>query len=440
MTTPADYRSRIRLQARALRNPRTGAVVKRFMTSWPALAETQMEAAYFGDELGEETGGFLGGENVVKKKVTRLTEGLSADSAKMHAILDYVRSSIEWNGELWRSREQDFDEILTSKTGNSAEVNLLLVSMLRLAGVEAHPVMISTRDHGKVLPLYPILDQFNSVIATVELPGRGERTLLDATEPLCPASLLPKRDLNRQGWLVRKEKPSWIEIPRPSETGRRIYVRGTLTPDGTLDGQLSVRDQGYSALDTRRTLQEKEPSAFVNEHLLDHLTGVSVSDESVQNRDTLRRPLRTTAAITSPEYARSTGTMLYLKPRLVPAVEENPFKRKERSFPVDFPHPEKVSYVLALRLPDGYQVKDTPDNLRIKLPKDEGSFTRLIRAQGRQLMVRSTMEVTASQIPPKRYDALRAFYTRIVSAQSDQIVLEKVGESTASSGTSGHDE
>lgn len=434
MTTPDDYRSRIRLQAQAMRNPRTGVVVERFLTSWTALAKTQMEADNFGAGLGEETGGFLQGEDVVRKKVEGLTGGADSDSAKMHEVYDYVQASIEWNGTVWRSRKKDFDEILTSKTGNSAEVNLLLVSMLQLAGVEAHPVMISTRDHGKVFPLYPFLDQFNAVIAAVQLPDRDEPVLLDATGRLCPPGLLPERDLNRRGWLVKTDNPRWIEISPPSKTRRRVFVRGRLTADGSLDATVNVNEKGYPARETRRALEDGNAGAHLKDEFLDHLTSGSISDVTVTNRDTLRQPLLTDAKVTNESYARSAGDMLYVRLRVVPSVEENPFERKNRSFPVDIPHPQRTSYILKLRLPDGYEVKDVPETRRLKLPNGYGTFTRFVRVSGRQVMLRAGMELTASKIPPKAYGALRAFFTRVVSAQSEQLVLEKVPDE-ASGGT-----
>ena len=44
-------------------------------------------------------------------------------------------------------------------------LQILLVSMLRDVGLEAHPVLISTRSHGQVVQVYPLLSQFNDVLA-----------------------------------------------------------------------------------------------------------------------------------------------------------------------------------------------------------------------------------------------------------------------------------
>ena len=51
-------------------------------------------------------------------------------------------------------------DLLSSKTGNSAEINLFLAGMLNAAGIEAYPVITSTRSNGKIQSDYPFLQPF----------------------------------------------------------------------------------------------------------------------------------------------------------------------------------------------------------------------------------------------------------------------------------------
>lgn len=88
----------------------------------------------------------------------------------------------------------------TDKTGNVAEINLMLTSMLRYAGLEANPVLISTRSNG--IAYYPTIAAFNYVVSAVDISG--ELVLLDATEKYSNINVLPFRDLNWIGRLVKK--------------------------------------------------------------------------------------------------------------------------------------------------------------------------------------------------------------------------------------------
>lgn len=417
MTTPDNYRARLQLQLHTVRDPGSGEIVERFAQSWPNLAQRLMDAPSFGDNLDSDDDD--------EERAIRITKGLETDSAKVRALYEHIRTTLDWNGKLRMQKMSSFDQILETNRANSAGVNLLLVSLLRHAGVQAHPALISTRSHGRMDPSYPLLTQFNSVIAVVTLSNPKDHILLDGTDPLCPVSLLPVRDLNRRAWLVREDNPEWIEVPRPSATHREVYIRGKLQKNGTLSGQLIVRDAGYQALESRRALVGTERTSFVQSTLLDNYASVAVSETTVENRTTLRNTLTIEANVSLPKYAQTAGGMMYLNPRIVRSHEENPFQEEGRSFPVDFAYPHKTTYVLTIRLPEGYTIAEVPANRRIRLPNGDGSYVRIVQAQKGQIMVRATTTINRSRFMPRQYESLRDFFSRLVVAQSKQIVLQQ---------------
>ena len=60
-------------------------------------------------------------------------------------------------------------EFLNTRTGNAANINLFLCSMLNEAGIQASPVLLSTRDHGKILKDYPFQQFINYVIVLAKI-------------------------------------------------------------------------------------------------------------------------------------------------------------------------------------------------------------------------------------------------------------------------------
>ncbi|MEI9910649.1 MAG: hypothetical protein WDO71_13815 [Bacteroidota bacterium] len=77
--------------------------------------------------------------------------------------------------------QQPLRNIIKSRNGNEAEINLLLVAMLRKARLNAEPVMLSTRSNGYTYSMYPLIGRFNYVIARLNMDGRTY--YLDASEP-----------------------------------------------------------------------------------------------------------------------------------------------------------------------------------------------------------------------------------------------------------------
>ena len=93
---------------------------------------------------------------------------------------------------------------LIKKTGNTADINLLLVSMLNYAKLNASPILLSTRSNG--IPIFPSRNGFNYVITGVEL-SNGSVVLLDATNKNAVPNIIPENTLNWFGRIVRKMEP-----------------------------------------------------------------------------------------------------------------------------------------------------------------------------------------------------------------------------------------
>jgi hypothetical protein len=129
---------------------------------------------------------------------------------KIDAIYLFVLKSFKWNGEYALYPRQDFKDFLNTRTGSSAEINLLMVNLLRRAGIQADPLLIRTVDLGLPEKLYPVKDQFNHVVAFVEMGG--DQYLLDATSRSSDGNRLNIKDIGTQGWIVREKNPGWIEI------------------------------------------------------------------------------------------------------------------------------------------------------------------------------------------------------------------------------------
>jgi hypothetical protein len=121
---------------------------------------------------------------------------------KLIAIFSYVQSKMNWNGMYGYSLNNGVKKAFEEKTGNVAEINLMLTSMLRFAGFDANPILISTISNG--ISLYPSKNAFDYLISGVEL--NNQLILLDATSKNSLPNILPIRDLNWFGRLIRKDE------------------------------------------------------------------------------------------------------------------------------------------------------------------------------------------------------------------------------------------
>ncbi|MET0574084.1 MAG: transglutaminase domain-containing protein, partial [Pedobacter agri] len=150
-------------------------------------------------------------KDVFKDLMPAIIKDASDDLAKAKAIYNYIRKQIKWNNYYGKYSEDNIKKALDSRSGNVADVNLSLIAALSAANLDAEAVILSTRENGTVNKLYPVLSDFNYVVAKVNI---GETSyLLDATEPLMPFGLLPLRCINDQGRVINLKKPSyWLDL------------------------------------------------------------------------------------------------------------------------------------------------------------------------------------------------------------------------------------
>lgn len=195
MTTPEDFRAKIRFQLARINWP--NQPYTEVMTSWQKLAEELMDSRYFGREIKRHKD--------LRKQAEKLTAHLTDPEEKLRAIYDYVQTTMTWNGEYGIDIDKDLDDAYKTRSGAGPEIALILTSMLQFAGLDAKPVLISTRNHGRVFKQYPMLSQFNYVLTYVKIGDRDH--LLDATDPLRPMNILPVDALNECGFLVDEKNP-----------------------------------------------------------------------------------------------------------------------------------------------------------------------------------------------------------------------------------------
>lgn len=419
MTTPKDYIRAIEFKLNKVVDPVTSEQYA-VMGSWEDLAVDLMDDFSFGRELGRH------GE--VRDLTDETVEGLSSTVEKQNAIYQVVQDRIEWNGKQRFLLDRNLDEVLESGTGTSADINLLLCSMLQEADVDAYPVLISTRDHGAITTLYPALNQFNEVIVAVK--KEDGYTFLDATDDHRPAGLLPERALNGQGWLVDKSEPQWVAIPPTGARIRSTLIRASLTKDGTVSGLMNVTNQSFFAVMSRNALADSDPEEVVRESLFD--TEVSLSSTNISNEDVLAEPLKIQSSFSIPNYAQVAGDFIYVKPVIADAITENPLTAAERSFPMDLPSPVQHTYTLSLQLPDGYVVEDLPENKRVQLKNQSGTFVRITQSKDNALTMRIQAVIRKTKFAPSEYGALKQFFASLVATHAEPIVLKKAPEDASS--------
>jgi len=411
ITTSRDYISKINFELAYTQYP--GEPIKRYMGSWEDINKLYAESADFGDQVS--------GNAFLKRTVEEITAGIVEPEEKISAIGTYVKHNIAWDETSWKFISKTLKKVLEDKKGNSAEINLLLASMLDKAGIIAFPVLLSTRDHGFIREETPISSQFNYVVVLAMI---GEKSfLLDATEKLLPTGVLPERCLNGKGFVVSKGGYKWI--PLQSTTRSKVVVNADLeiTKEMELAGKLQIDRGGYDGLAGRKRYFSRDEKEYVKNFVGSRSWEIIKSE--ITNTKEIQHPLKEIYELVMNEQMTSAGDQIYLNPLFLNRIEENPLKLENREYPVDFGSPYEQIYMCRIKMPEGYQVDELPKPKMLALPENAGRYTYSVTQAGNILNVISNLQINRSLFSQLEYPNLREFYNQVVAKQYEQIVLKR---------------
>ena len=355
-----------------------------------------------------------------KDRVEGLIAGISNDEEKIKAITDFVRKHMAWNGVSRRTSTDDLRKIFQTQEGSSADINLILVNMFRKAGLISDPVLLSTRDNGMVREQFALSSQFNYAIAAVQLPDRV--MLIDATEKNLPINLLPERCINGNGWRVSKTKPGWVDLAKESNNSTEIRAEFEMGEDGALTGITDMQYNGYAAYDVRESHKDKgnEYETYIAES-----NDWSIKKSELKQMDQLDQPVVAHYEMKTTNGLEQLGKLIYFNPFVTGKIEENPFKLDERAYPVDFVTPNKSTYSITFKIPNGYSVEGLPESTEIELPNNGGKYIYDIKQIDGVINVKSELDISRAIFSGTEYRNLKNFYSMMVEKQAEQIVLKK---------------
>lgn len=407
---PEDYAEQIHFQLAAVN---TGSAwEKQILDTWAGLSADVMKD--YEDYLDE-------GERV-SDLVAETVKGAETDKDRLKQIFYHVRDNYSWDDYYGCYPDQKLKEVLETKKGNLATKNLLLMTMLQEAGFEIAPVLISTRQNGKIIKAFPLLSQFNAVIASVKM--NGNVYLLDASsqDDDLPWDLLPLRDLNYVGLMLKNEgEPQFINI-NPSYSSR-VNVSVELNLENR-SGQIQQIYEGYNADKVRSIIADKKTGK--DDGKAWELVGESVTLESTncEGWDDPEAPVQCEYKLKFGE--ENDEEMLYISILELCSYADNPFKHIEsRNFPVELPFPASENILFKLIVPEGYEIVELPKEGAISLENNSARFFYRVTQVENTISIASVMRITDTIYYPEMYSALREFFGLIADKMGQVIVLHK---------------
>ncbi|WP_299114360.1 transglutaminase domain-containing protein [uncultured Winogradskyella sp.] len=407
-----NYRSGMSMELTAILNAQK-VIEKTFSTNWEKVSKTIYDSQNFGGQLGRTS--------FYKDDLEALLAGANEDFEKAILVENLVKSKVKWNGNYSKYAQKGIRAAYKEGEGNVADINLMVVAMLRSQGVNANPVLISTRNNG--IPLFPTREGFNYVICCVQ--SGDSYMLIDATEKYSTNNVLPQRVLNWRGRLIEAKGVSrWVDIKPNTKSVESTMLNIKINDDFNITGKVSKNLTDYIAYRYRKEYAQATPESHIKALEKDN-GNLEISTIDFKNRKDIYKDVKVSYEYNLADAVDEIGDKLYFSPLLFMAMKENPFKLEERQYPIDFIIPYEDKYLINIMLPEGYVLESLPKSEAIAFNDNDVKFVYVAKANGSYLQLKVQLDINNPTVLPKDYKDFKAFFGKIVEKQGEQIVLNK---------------
>ncbi len=408
-----DYYEKIRLQLEEYYN---GSSVTKVSKGWEDFGTVLTENSIIRDYLATR-------KSKIKDEASLITN-IGSDTEKAKLAFDHIISNYEWDGKYRVVPDKRFSEFHKDHKGSSGSLNLMLKAMLEAVGLSPEMVVISTVSNGVTFKESPFFTDFNHIILKVNLDGKDY--FLDCTSGgRLPFGMLPVESNVKEGVLVSKGQGQWIPIETVDKGLDVVFARFEFE-NGHLRKDISWLMKDYSAEYYRKVLINNDSSA-----LFDHIAnieGYQCLDFKAPNLMEPEEPLKLKVSYADPGENIEETDILYINTVLDETFNENPFKREERNFPVQFRIPPNLNQTVQVLLPEGFEAEELPEPVKMTLANGEVIFEYRCQKVQNSVSVSILYKVLKKEIQPRVYPDLRLFYAKMVEKCSEPIVLKRTDQ------------
>jgi len=368
-------------------------------------------------------------DEAIEEKTRELVKGKNTDEDKARAIYNWCAAKIRYVGVEYG--EAGFEphyatEIFRNKYGDCKDQVMLLIAMLKFAGIPAYPVLIGTKG---VYPLdeeFPTL-LFNHAICLAKVGGKS--VFLDPTAETTSFGDLPGGDQGRKV-LVFYDDEGRIERtplfpPEHNKVIRKLVIK--VNPDETISGTIEVNTFGRYSQGQRWWIKHTKP-ILVEEELKGWVNVISpggkILEYNISDVENLDQPVRIKVKFKGPKFLTKAG-----ENRLVPllgGISASLVSRERRNYPIDFWVLDTSYMEVKIELPENLTVEYLPS----PVAEDTLWFSYLNRYSFSEGSVYFEEKLIRKEtvVSPELYKNYKNIYEELARQTDKQVVLKKFSQ------------
>ncbi|EFS32978.1 DUF3857 domain-containing protein [Bacteroides sp. D2] len=345
---------------------------------------------------------------------------------KIICAFQILKKKMAWNGR-YQLYSKELEKVIPKGNGSNADLNFILISILKDFGLEAYPVVLSRRSSGMLPYNFPSLQKLNTFIVAIYDINKQKYVFLDGSMDVPALNILPlELSVNKARILSPKvkEEKKWVNVMALADNKSFMKIEARMEGN-QVKGHRSTILYGQEAVEYQANEKHKQ----------DSIVSTPESNASQKNKLTVTnlkvKKQENDWALIEEEFdfvlqTDQTDSHLYINPMLFPQLKSNPFIQTERVLPIEFPYPYKFTMLTTLTLPEGYEVEETPQPQVIRTQGDGLQCKYMIQRQRNTISLNYIFYLKEPIFLTEQYKQLQEPWTKVIEKNNALIVLKKL--------------
>lgn len=369
-----------------------------------------------------DLGGNLKISNPYKTEIKALISSVTDEKKKIELIYSFIKDHIRWD-ESYSFYGNKYKEAVKNGTGNNGQINIILISALKDAGINAFPILISRRSQGRLPYTFPSFNKLTTFIVAAKTSD--EKTYyMDGSAIYGGLNMLPTNLLVDRGRVYEETiSEKWVDLSKITKSQQVFFLLAELDKDGTLSGELKSGYTNQLAYSYKVAYQAaKDSSDFVEK--FQNSNQIIIDSFRIDGKEPMSAMVKEEIKFTKKMDA--SGEFIYINPMIFEHITKNPFTQSDRKLPIEFNYPYIYQENCTLTIPGNYKVEEIPKTIKIILDDNKGKCIYQVLQDGNKIQLNYWFELNQIVFPQTDYTAIRDFYGQVVTKNLEMIVLKKI--------------
>ena len=407
-----DFLSEVRFELKGTKYPND--FYKPYSLTWEDLERTLDNETDFTSNIKTT--------DPYREEIKALVSRTQDETEKIQLVYSFIKSKIRWN-EVYDFMGDNVKSAIKNGTGNNAQINIVLMSALKDAGIKTYPILLSRKSRGRLPLSFPSLNKLNTFIVAAETSD-GKQVFMDGSATYGGLNMLPADLMVDRGRVFESSRAEkWVNLSNLVKNQHISNLILTLDKDGKMKGvqnTMYINQFAYSFKSSFNSAKDstKYIEKFQNENQITIDSMKIVGKEPMSN--VVKEQLNFTKKF------ETEGDFLYINPMIFTHITKNDFTQSDRKLPVEFNYPYVILLSCIITLPENYKVEEIPKSVKIIMDENKGKCIYQVKQEGNTLQMSYRFELNQIIYPQNEYPFLKDFFGQVATKNAEMVVLKKI--------------